>query len=495
MSAEVLVVGAGLGGLSAAIRLAAMGHRVTVLEGGERAGGKAGITELPGGAIADTGPSLLTLPDVFDDLFRAAGTRLRDEVELRALEPAFEYRWPDGTVFHVSHDLQQTLANARDTFGPRAAEELERFVRYSRGLWEVALPRFVESEAPSARTFLELQGLRAMRQIDPLRTLWAAVRSQISTPHLRDVMMRYATYNGSDARNAPATLLCIAYVDLALGGYGITGGVGALIDALVRCAERLGVRFEYSTWVESIENARGRVRGVRASGKRWNADAVVVNADVQHLKDSLLPHRHVPGRGGAPSTSGWNAIIRAKRDPARAPHTVLFPNDYEQEFADLFDYRRPPSDPTVYLCAQGPAHGREGWKDDEAVFVMVNAPAEPERGPSPPERWKKLEQLVAKRLRGAGLMGESDAFVWTRTPTDLAERFPGSRGALYGAASTSRLAAFRRPPNRVKKMGGLYLASGSAHPGGGMPLCVLSGKAAAHALAGDFGNGRHTATG
>ncbi len=484
------MVGAGLGGLSAAIRLAASGHRVTVLEAGERAGGKAGTARLEGGVEVDTGPSLLTLTEVFDGLFRAAGTRLEDEVTLRRLEPAFEYRWPDGTRFVVSHALEQTLANARDAFGAKAADELRAFVDYARGLWEVAAPRFVESDAPSAATLMRLGTLRAMGRIDPLRSLASAVRAQLSSPHLRDVMMRYATYNGSDPRHAPATLLCIAYVDLALGGFGIEGGIGALIDALVRVAERLGVRFVYGAWVEAIERRGAAVSGVRAAAERWRADAVVVNADVAHLRSTLLPDRRVPDRGGPPSTSAWNAILKARAPALTAPHTVLFPEDYEQEFADLFDRERPPADPTLYLCAQSRAHGRSGWSDAEPVFVMVNAPAEPEAGASPAERWAGVASTVEARLRREGVMGDGDSFAWTRTPTELARRFPDSRGALYGAASTSRLAAFRRPSNRVAKIPGLYLASGSAHPGGGMPLCVLSGEAAARALDADLGDAR-----
>ncbi|HEV2149976.1 MAG TPA: hypothetical protein VGR37_21445, partial [Longimicrobiaceae bacterium] len=191
--------------------------------------------------------------------------------------------------------------------------------------------------------------------------------------------------------------------------------------------------------------------------------------------------------------SGWTGVLRARRRSgadARIAHTVLFPSAYMDEFADVFDRGRPPREPTVYLCAQEPCHGRSGWAEHEPVFVMANAPPEPAGGPRPPGEWDRLRERVLARLDAAGLRHPDDALAWERTPAQLAAAFPGSRGAIYGAASNSPFAAFRRPPNRVPGARGVYLASGSAHPGGGLPLCILSGEAAARALLEDVDSRR-----
>jgi phytoene desaturase len=490
---DAVVVGAGMGGLSAAIHLAAAGLSVDVLEAGPRPGGKMGIAVIDGVEV-DTGPSVLTMPHALDAVLRAAGTSLGDEIELRAPEPAFRYLYPDGAALDVHADGDRTLASVAATLGAREADELAGFLRYAARIWHAAAPHFVEDPAPSAASLARggLGALAMLPRIDPLRTMWEAITARVRSPHLRWLLARYATYNGSDVRRAPATLNCIAHVELGMGGYGVRGGMYEVARALVRAAERLGVRIHTGTRVAGIAVHHGRAAGVEtADGRTFAARTVVANADAAHVLAELLPPPHRPkARRTEPSTSGWVGIVRARRRTgadARVAHTVAFPHRYLEEFGDLFDARMPPVDPTVYLCAQEACHGRAGWAEDEPVFVMANAPAVSPRRAPPEDAWDRLRATVAARLAAAGLADEGDALVWERTPGGLAAEFPGSGGALYGAASNSPFAAFRRPANRVRGVRGLYLASGSAHPGGGVPLCLLSGRAAAAAALEDAG--------
>lgn len=487
---EVLVVGAGVGGLAAALALVGRGLPVRVLEAREAPGGKAGTVAIDGVRV-DTGPSVLTLPEVFASLFARIGKHLGDVLELRRLDPGFRYRYADGCVLDVAHDPNDTLAGVRSTLGRTAEAELAAFLEYSRGIWDAAAPHFVLGPAPSwaAMAALALRHPRALQAVDPLRGMAASIDRHVRDRHLRMLLRRYATYNGSDPRRAPATLNCIAHVELTLGGYGVLGGIGALVEAMVAGVEAGGGVIECGTPVDRILIRDGRAVGVvLANGSSRLGRAVVVNADVGWLRGGALPdaRRHLPGTA-SPSMSGWTAVARAARLPDRFPHEVVFPADYDGEFADIFDRSRPPSEPTVYLCAQERCHGLTAWNDSEPVFVMANAPAEPADRPRPPEVWTALEAAVERRIRSAGRWSDGDTIVWSRTPGDLAAAFPGSRGAIYGAASNDRLAAFRRPPNRLTGVPGLYLASGSAHPGGGLPMVALSGLAAADCLGADLG--------
>jgi len=487
---EILVIGAGIGGLSAAVELAARGARVRVLEAGSGPGGKAGVTVLEGVEV-DTGPSVLTLPEVFDGVFSRAGTSLAEQVELLEPDPAFRYHYPDGTVLDVRPSVSDTLEGVRASLGADAAKELEGFLGYAEQIWDAGAPNFVFGPAPTASTLLRLgiTHIGALSRIDSTRTMLRAIEGRVKSEPLRWLLTRYATYNGSDPRVAPATLNCIAHVELGRGGFGVRGGIYELVRALVRVAEGLGVDFEYGRQVHRIALEAGRVVGVETDEGLVPARAVVANADAAHLRRDLLPReagRHIPE---APvSMSGYNAIFRARSTQQPRPaHAVLFPKDYLAEFEDIFDQDLPPRDPTVYLCAQAVCHGRARWPDAEPLFVMANAPAEPEYGERPFGTYETLGAVVRDRLVQAGLLAADDRELWRRTPRELAARFLGSRGALYGAASNGMMSAFRRPANRLSRVPGLYLASGSAHPGGGLPLCAQSGRMAAEHVADDFG--------
>ena len=485
-----VVVGAGIGGLAAAVELAAFGVDVDVVEASSEAGGKAGRSVVAGVAF-DTGPSVLTLVDVLDRVFRAAGTSLADEVQLVRASPVFHYRWPDGTLLPVHFDPVETEASVRDVLGPDAAQDFASFLSYAKDIWDAASPAFVMAPAPSLSSlvgFGVMSLASSVSRIDPLRTMGGAIDRRVRSRHLRDLFARYATYNGSDPRSAPATLNCIAHVELGLGCYGVRGGMYELVRALERVAVRLGVRFHYDSPVEAVL-VRDRVaRGVVVGGREVQAGTVVVNADVRHLVDDLLDRSAPTGLSSrtAPSLSGWTAVVAASADAERVAHTVLFPERYHEEFRDLFDRGVAPGEPTIYLCDQHLAHERGGWPDGRnPLFVMANAPPTTV-GPDDDDA-HALREVVLGRLRRSGLISAGDEIVWERSPRGLARRFPGTHGALYGLASNSRLAAFRRPPNRISSIGGLYLASGSAHPGGGVPLCAQSGLLAAQAALFDLG--------
>ena len=466
---RVVVIGAGMGGLASAARLAAAGVSVDVVEALPDPGGKAGRTWIDG-VRCDTGPSVLTMPDVLDDLFQAAGRE--NPVQLRRVDPNFRYRWPDGVTLDVFHAPEDTLASVRAALGAGPADQLRAFLGDAKAVWDVAGPAFVYGPSPGPQTFwrMGVGRLWDLRHLDVARTMDQAIRARVHEPHLVDLLRRYATYNGSDPRSAPATLNCIAWVELGLGCYGVEGGMSALVDHLVALVTDLGGRIHLGRPVRRLRRAPGGRWHVDTDEATVDADAVVANADVAHLArltDGVATPK-LP-----PSTSGFTALLAAPVAD-RAPHEVWFPRRYDGEFEDLFDRRRAPAEPTVYVCAQDRAHAVGRWGDREPLFVMANAPAAPSDD----------ADLDTRTFARAGL--DPADVRWRRTPADLAERFPDTAGALYGVASNSMFAAFLRPPNRLGSPAGLYVASGSAHPGGGVPLCLLSGRQAARDLLEDL---------
>lgn len=486
MSHDVIIVGSGIAGLSAAIPASAAGLRVLVLEAAERWGGKAGIASVDGVEF-DTGPSLLTLPDVFDEIFRAAGSSLAEEVRLIRPDPAFRYLFHSGAQLDISVEREETAARIGALWGERARDEFESYLSDAERIWQAARPHFVEGPAPNWATILRggPSALFALGKIDAFRSLEEGIRRRVKTPELVQLFARFATYNGSDMRTAPATLGCIAHVELNLGGWGVEGGIFRLVEALGQCAMRLGVEFEWNARVEELLLERGRVQGVRVRGGQRRASSVLVNADVRHLLEELLPEgaTTLSLEKTVPSMSAYNAVYRAARGgevSTRPAHAVVFPEDYAAEFADIFEKNRPPRTPAVYVCAQEVAQKRVGWPEQEPLFVMANCPAVQEDYEE--ALVAELAEKVERKLRSVGWLLDTDERVWSRTPRQLAERFPGSRGALYGAASNDKWSAFRRAPQEVTELPGLYLASGSVHPGGGLPLVARSGQQAARAL-------------
>ncbi|CAB4899382.1 MAG: phytoene desaturase [Actinobacteria bacterium] len=476
--ARVVVVGAGLGGLAAAARLAAAGHAVTVLEQAPEVGGKLGWFARDGHGF-DTGPSLVTLPQVLRDLFAATGAPLDDVLDLVRLDPAVTYRFADGSRFAVPGDL----AGVREVLGPEWSALLDR----AGDIWRATEQPFLRSPLQGARTLARLA-----RSADDVRTVapWSSLRGlgaqYLTDPRLRVLLDRYATYSGSDPRRAPAALATVPWVEQAFGSWYVRGGLRRLALAVAERAAQCGAVVRTSTPVTRVLVEGGRTTGVQlAGGERVPADAVVVNADATALYDRLLPADAPVRRARAtlaratPSSSGFVLLLALRgRTPDLAHHTVLFPDDYDAEFDGLFTDPRPLADPTVYVSAPDDPATRPD-EDSESWFVLVNAPRhEPGRGVDwdAPGLADSYADRVLAVLARRGL-DVRDRIRWreVRTPADLGRATGSVGGSIYGTSSNGARAAFLRPAN-ASPLPGLYLVGGSAHPGGGLPLVTLSAE-------------------
>ncbi len=470
-----MIVGGGVGGLAAAIRLRVAGHRVALLERNEELGGKLTVRRRDGFTF-ETGPSLLTLPHVFDDLLRAAGTSLAEQVDLVRLDPQCHYRFADGTALTTHDDRAATIA-AFDRLAPGAGRQVAGLLDHGDRIWDVSWRTFfagpMDSPVQLARRMRSPADLTA---IDPLRTLHRlAARTFPGEPRLQQWLGRYATYSGSSPYRAPATLACIPAIESRFGCWYVRGGLGALRDALVRVAGQVGVDTETGVEVTALDDDGTAVRGVRtATGRRVPADLVVADVDAGHLYQDLLPDRRAARRlARAPrSLSGFVLLIGVEgRTPGLAHHTIAFSPDASREFTQLAA-GLPADDPTVYVCCsavtdptQAPA-GAENW------FVLVNMPPGTERWTAQATAAERDRILAVLAARGLDVRGRA-RFVETITPADIGSRFRSAGGAIYGTSSDGRRAAFLRPGNRGPRRG-LYLVGGSSHPGGGLPLVAHS---------------------
>jgi phytoene desaturase len=476
---RVVVIGAGLGGLAAAARLAAAGHRVTVFDSANDVGGKLGTFERDGFTF-DTGPSLVTLPDELTRLFGDTGGPA--DLPLTAVDPACAYVFADGTEVTFPHDPADVPAALDEALGVGAGRSWHRLHDRSRRLWELVgepVLRRPVTLAALARMSLRPADLRA---VAPWRTLDTLGRQLFADPRMRMWLNRYATYSGSDPRRIPAVLSVTSFVEQEFGAWYVSGGLRRIVDAVAaRCCE-LGVDIHTGSPVEAVLVSGGRACGVRVGGRAVAADVVVSNVDAAVLYDRLLP----AGAAGAArrrlqrsarSMAGVVLLLGLSGRTSGAAHRVYFPRDYDAEFDAIFGRRPAPvADPTIYVHApddpaQRPADDAEGW------FVMVNAPAhDPARGvdwdqPGLRERYTS-HVLDVLAERGADVR-DRIRFVETITPADLERRTGSPGGAIYGTASHGPRAALRRPANR-SPLSGLYLVGGSAHPGGGIPLVLMS---------------------
>jgi len=494
---RVAVIGAGMGGMCTAARLAKAGYEVTVFEASDRHGGKC-RTEWIGNYAFDTGPSLLTLPAVYRDFFQRTGDVMGRVVELQAVNPSFDYRFADASAVRFANlSRKETLSAIESSFGSSAAQEWDQIMLQAEAMWDVSREPFIESELRSVLSLLKRPTLlRDLRVIAP----WKSLRDlKLKDQRLRKILDRYATYSGSDPRVAPAVLASIAFVEEAFGAWHIKGGVGKLADAVYqRCLDR-GVKFEFKVSVKQINHNGTATTGISlADGRVLDYSIVVANADATAVYNKLITGKVKSLRKeranlakAEPSLAGFSLLLGLRPSESAtglSHHNIFFPDDYDAEFVDIFDRKQPVQDPTIYLCApqdesmvKDPGH--------EAWFILVNAPRHDANG-ADGFNWNSADfnhryaMAIIDSLESRGIsIRERLEVLEIRTPADLERTVAAPGGAIYGTSSNGARSAFMRAKNR-SPLKGLYCVGGSAHPGGGLPLVGLSAEIVAQAIVG-----------
>jgi 1-hydroxycarotenoid 3,4-desaturase len=480
-------VGAGIGGLVAALLLSARGEEVVVLERAGAPGGKMRVVRV-GDQPIDAGPTVFTMRWVFEEIFAQVGSSLSDHVTLKPATILARHAWSADERLDLHADLEQST-QAIAEFSSR--EEAQHFVAFSaeaRRIYDILKEPFLCSARGGPLKLMARAGITDLLNINPFETLWHALGRHFKDGRLRQLFGRYATYCGSSPFNAPATLMLVAHVEQE-GVWILEGGMHTLATGLAAVASRHGAQFHYNTEVKSIQADGGKVTGVvLANGEFLESDAILFNGDVSALAEmthnSKTKHGIAQVPPSARSLSAMTWEMNAKTSGfSLARHNVFFSSDYRSEFDDIFQRKVLPREPTVYVCAQDrPGVAHDEHVGPERLLCLINAPANGDSHKFTEEETHTALTSVRRRLTQCGLeITAQPANIHATTPSEFASMFPATGGALYGRASHGWMASFQRP-GAMTRINGLFLAGGSVHPGPGVPMAALSGRLAADAI-------------
>ncbi|MFA0961419.1 1-hydroxycarotenoid 3,4-desaturase CrtD [Roseivirga sp. BDSF3-8] len=483
---KVAIVGAGIAGIAASVRLARAGNEVTVYEANDGPGGKLRAFNCAGYRF-DAGPSLFTMPMLVDELFILCDENPEDHFTYRQLPVTCHYFFEDGLNIYAYTDRQKLLQELQGKVKDDPAAVIQALDK-SQKLYSMLGDLFMKRSLHRASTFLNKEALHAytrLHKMDFFRTMHEANASRFTDPHLVQLFDRYATYNGSDPYKTPATMNIIPHLEFNIGTYFPEGGMYSITESLFKLAKRQGVQFRFDTPVHSISVTNGKVSGLETKAGGEHYDTVVSNMDVVNTYRKLLPDQKHPEKLLRQPKSSSAIIfywgIRRKFDELDL-HNILFSQDYKAEFHNLFDKKTLYKDPTIYVNITSKYQQDDAPEGCENWFVMINAPH------NDGQNWDKLIdqarnsiQEKLKRMLGQNI-ASLIACEEVLDPRTIELKTSSSQGALYGNSSNNRYAAFLRHANFSKNIKGLYFCGGSVHPGGGIPLCLNSARLAAEAV-------------
>lgn len=479
---DAIVIGAGIAGLSAAIRLRAKGYKVTVFEQAKEAGGKMGELTAKGYRW-DTGPSLFTMPQLVDELFLLLGEKPREHFNYKVKETICHYFWADGTRFQAKSNPSEFIEEAAQTFKEKK-QSISDYLKNSKLKYDSTAPIFLDKSLHKPSTYLSLDTLKAISQLTKLDlncSLNEVNEKYFNNPKLIQLFNRYATYNGSSPYQTPGIMSMIPSLEMQQGTYFPKGGMRSIADSLFRLAKRHGVKFMFNEAVEEIIVEKQKVTGIRTKKELYQASVFVCNMDVFYAYKKLLPKAKSPKKILQQERSSSGIIFYwgvKKTFPELDLHNIFFSEDYKKEFQSIFKEKKVPDDPTIYINITSKDKTDDAPEGSENWFVMINVPATTDQDWS--ERVRMAKKTILQKLNRI-LDVDLSTLIETEDhldPTLIEKKTYSHLGALYGTASNNKYAAFLRHANFSQQFENLWFCGGSVHPGGGIPLCLKSAKIA-----------------
>ncbi|WP_350287598.1 1-hydroxycarotenoid 3,4-desaturase CrtD [uncultured Croceitalea sp.] len=481
MAKTAVVIGAGIAGMASAVRMAAKGYQVTVFEANAHPGGKL-HTKTQDGYRFDLGPSLFTMPWLVTELFQLHDKNPEHYFKYIKKDIICNYFWEDGTRFNVLANEDEFIAEAAEAFS-ESPIKLRKYLDGNRRKYELTHSIFLEKSLHKASTYLSKETLRALLRINGMginTSLNSYNKTYFKNPKLVQLFNRYATYNGSSPFKTPGIMSMIPYLEMGLGTYFPIGGMHSITTSIFQLAKDVGVVFHFDKKVVEISVENTKAKGVKLEdGTRFDADLVVSNMDIYPTYKKLLPNQNHPKQVLQQERSSSALIFYwgiQKDFPELDLHNIIFSDDYQTEFDCLFTEKTVYQDPTVYINITSKEQPSDAPEGCENWFVMINAPG------NYGQDWDTLIQEartnIVRKINNA-LEISIERYIQTEfvlDPMGIEESTSSYRGSLYGAASNSKFAAFLRHPNFSSSIDKLYFCGGSVHPGGGIPLCLLSAK-------------------
>lgn len=477
-----VVIGAGIGGIAAALRLSKKGYSVTVFEANDYPGGKLSAFSL-GDYRFDAGPSLFTMPQYVTELFELHGEKANDFFTYQKKKIACKYFWEDQTQLTAYADSKLFLEEVQNKLGVKAAV-LEKYLKRAKRKFDLTAPLFLEQSLHKFKGFLSVKTIKALLNLSLYeinQNLHTVNAAQLKEPHLVQMYDRYATYNGSSPYQTPGIMTLVQHLEQEYGTFVPDGGMEQITRSLFELAKRKGISFHLGEKVNQILVENGKAVGVETKNQTLLADIVLSNMDVFHTYKNLLKGTKAPQRILSQERSSSAVIFYwgiNKIFDQLDLHNIFFSLDYKAEFEAIFNQKIPSEDFTVYVNITSKDVPSDAPKGGENWFVMINTPAD--HG----QDWNLIknelrEKTIAKLNRM--LKVDMDSLIQEEevlTPPMIEQKTSSHLGALYGSSSNDKMAAFLRHPNFSSKIKNLYFCGGSVHPGGGIPLCLLSAKIA-----------------